>query len=64
MDALEKQGWITQRGKRPAKPGWPSELYTLTTRGLAALKIGERNIEDFLLTASDEQLHKLIDALS
>lgn len=26
MDALEKEGWISQKGNRPSKPGWPSEL--------------------------------------
>ena len=64
MDALQQQGWIGIVGERPTKPGWPSELYGLTLKGKAALKLDERNIDDFLSTASDEQLRKLIDALS
>ena len=62
MQALEKQGWITQKGTRPTRPGWPSELYLLTLRGKAALRLDEKSIEDFLRTATDEQLLKFIDS--
>ncbi len=64
MEALEEAGWIAQKGNRPAKPGWPSELYEITLRGMAALKLDKKSIEEFLQTATDEQLLKLIDALS
>jgi len=64
MDALEKQGWIRQKGTRPTKPGWSSELYEITLGGVAALKLDKINIDEFLLSASEEQLRKLIDALS
>lgn len=56
MQALEKQGWIAQKGTRPAKPGWDSTLYELTLRGKAALELDEKSIEEFLKTATDEQL--------
>ncbi len=62
MQALEKQGWITQKGTRPTQPGWDSALYELTLRGKAALKLDEKSIEDFLRTATDEQLLKFIEA--
>jgi len=61
MDALERQGWIAQKGTRPALPGWDSTLYELTLRGEAALKLDEKEIEEFLRTATDEQLLKFID---
>lgn len=64
MDALEKEDWIVQNGKRPAKPGWPSELYEITLKGIAALKIDEKSIEDFLNTATDRQLLKFIGAFT
>jgi len=42
MEALNQEGWITQKGKRQAKPGWPSELYELPLRGKAALKLDQK----------------------
>jgi DNA-binding PadR family transcriptional regulator len=63
MKALEQQDIISQKGNRATQPGWPSELYELTPRGKAALKLDEKSIEDFLRTATDEQLLKLIDLL-
>jgi len=63
MEELEKQGWIEEKGTRPAQPGWPSTLYTLTLRGKAALKLDEKSIDEFLREATDEQLRKLIEAL-
>ena len=64
MEALERQGWITKVGNRPTQPGWPSELYEITLRGKAALKLDEKSIEEFLRTATDEQLLKFIDGFS
>ena len=64
MQALEQQGWTAQKGTRPAKPGWDSTLYELTLKGKAALKLDEKSIEDFLRTATDEQLLKFIDSFS
>jgi DNA-binding PadR family transcriptional regulator len=62
MDALQKQDLISIVGERPTKPGWPSELYAISPRGIAALKLDENNIEEFLLTASHEKLRKFNDA--
>ena len=64
MQTLERQRWINQKGTRPTQPGWDSELYALTPRGKAALKLDEKNMDAFLETAKDEQLHLLIAALS
>jgi DNA-binding PadR family transcriptional regulator len=64
MEALEQESWVDQKGSRPAKPGWPSELYEITLKGKAALKLDEKNIEDFLKTATGEQLQKFIEAIS
>ena len=62
MDALHELDLISIVGKRQTKPGWPSELYDINDRGIAALKLDKRNIENFLLTASYEELRKFNDA--
>jgi DNA-binding PadR family transcriptional regulator len=64
MEALELQGWIATAGNRPTKPGWPSKLYVTTLKGRAALELDEKSIEDFLKTATGEQLLKFIDSFS
>ena len=61
MHALEQEGWIGQKGKRPAKVQGDSALYELTLKGKAALRIDEKNIEAFLKTATNEQLARFID---
>jgi len=32
MNELGRESWIAQKGNRPTKPGWPSELYELTLK--------------------------------
>ena len=64
MDALEQQSWIAQKGKRPTKPGWPSELYELTPKGKAALALDDKSMNNFLQTATNEQLLKFIELFS
>jgi hypothetical protein len=64
VEALEGQGWLSQKGSRLTKPGWPTELYEITLRGKVALKLDEKNIEDFIKASSEEQLHRIIDILS
>ncbi|HMK94101.1 MAG TPA: PadR family transcriptional regulator [Candidatus Limnocylindrales bacterium] len=61
MHALEQEGWIGQKGKRPAKVQGYSALYELTPKGKAALRIDEKSVETFLKTATNEQLAKFID---
>jgi DNA-binding PadR family transcriptional regulator len=64
VDFLEKGGWIAKEGEKLTKPGWPSELYKITLKGRAALKLDQKSIETFLENATDEQLAELIDLLS
>lgn len=64
VDVLEKGGWIAKEGEKLTKPGWPSELYKITLKGKAALKLDQKSIEAFLENAADEQLATLIDLLS
>jgi DNA-binding PadR family transcriptional regulator len=64
IEALERQGWITKAGNRFTQPGWPSELYEISLRGRAALKLDGKSLEDFLKTATDEKLQKFIDLFS
>jgi hypothetical protein len=63
MAALEKKGWIVQNGSKRVKPGWDSGLYEITIRSKVALKLHRKSIDEFLQTASEEQLIKLLDAL-
>jgi DNA-binding PadR family transcriptional regulator len=63
MDALEKGCWIAQNGIRPAKVQGDSALYQLTLKGKAALKLDEKSIEEFLETATEEQLTKFNDLI-
>jgi len=60
MEALEQQGWIDEKGTRVGKRGGDKILYELTLRGKAALRLDEKNIEEFLQTATDEQLSRFI----
>ena len=61
MDALIKEGWIAQKGTRPAKVQGESILYELTLKGKAALRLDNKSMDDFLKTATNEQLTKFID---
>jgi DNA-binding PadR family transcriptional regulator len=63
IDVLCQEGWLVQSGKKVSKPGWESELYELTLKGKAALKLDSRSIEEFLKVATDEQLEALINLL-
>jgi DNA-binding PadR family transcriptional regulator len=63
MDALNCEGMIAQNGMRPAKVQGESILYRLTLKGEAALRLDEKNMEDFLKTATDDQLKKFIALL-
>jgi DNA-binding PadR family transcriptional regulator len=64
MEALEQQGLIAQKGTRLGKRGGDKILYALTLRGKAALRLDEKSIEEFLQTATDEQLLKFIASFS
>ena len=63
IEVLNQEGWIAHKGTRPAKVQGDSILYELTLKGKAALKLDKKNIEDFLKTATQEQLTKFIDLL-
>lgn len=63
IDALEKEGWIARKGTRPAKVQGDSVLYELTLKGKAALRLYEKSVEEFLQTATDEQLLKFLNIL-
>jgi hypothetical protein len=62
MQALEQQSWITKSGKRLTKPAGVSDLYQLTLKAEAALRLAEKTIDGLLETATDEQLLHLIQA--
>ncbi len=64
MEALEQEGWIAQKGTRQGKRGGDKILYELTLKGKAALRLDEKSLEEFLRTATDEQLLKFINSLS
>ena len=58
MDALHKQDLISIVGEKPTQPGWPTELYIINDRGIAALKLDKRNIERWVLTASQDEMRE------
>jgi DNA-binding PadR family transcriptional regulator len=62
MDALEQEGWIAKKGKRPAKPGWPSDLYKLTQKGETSLPL-DRDIDGILEKGTSRELQRLAKLL-
>jgi hypothetical protein len=61
MQALEQQGMDSSERNQTSKTRRGSTLYELTLKGKVALKLDEKGIEDFLRTATHEQLLKFID---
>ena len=61
VDALLQEGYVIQSGTRPTQPGWPSELFRLTRKGKAALKADKKSMDQFLATATEEELQKFLD---
>jgi DNA-binding PadR family transcriptional regulator len=64
IDALNQEGWIAQKGTRPAKVQGESILYELTLKGNAALRLDKKSVEEFLSSANEEQLLSLINLFS
>jgi len=64
MESLKSQGMIVQKGTKLAKPGWTSDLFSISLKGKAVLKLGEKSIEALLEAATDEQLLRIIELLS
>jgi DNA-binding PadR family transcriptional regulator len=64
VGTLEKQGWIAKTGNRKTRPGGISELHEITLKGQAALQLDRINVEEFLNTATNQQLQRLLGVLS
>jgi DNA-binding MarR family transcriptional regulator len=64
IDALEEQGWIAKKGSRKTRPGWTSNIHKITLKGQIALKLDQKDIEEFLNNATKQQLLKFLDVLS
>jgi hypothetical protein len=63
IQTLHQQNWITITGTRATKPSGNSPLYTLTLKAKAALKLCEKTLDEYLQTATEQQLSKFIEAL-
>ncbi len=63
MQVLQHQGWLIKKGVRQTKPSGVSEFYEVTLRVKAALRLSEKSMDEFLQSATDEQLSKFIQAL-
>ena len=63
VKALYKQHWLEIEGARLSKPHFLSPLYKLSVRGRAALELSKKDLDSFLLTAPEDQLQKLVEAL-
>jgi DNA-binding PadR family transcriptional regulator len=61
---LHQQQWLTITGTRNTKPSGTSPLYTLTLKAQAALKLSTKTLDEYLQTATEQQLTKLIEALT
>jgi DNA-binding PadR family transcriptional regulator len=61
--ALHQQNWLTITGTRATKPLGTSPLYTLTLKAKVALKLREKTLDEYLQTAPEQQLSKLLEAL-
>jgi DNA-binding PadR family transcriptional regulator len=57
---IEEQHFISV-GCKPAKVQGESVLYVLTKKGRAHLRLDERNIEEFLETATEEEFGKFLE---
>jgi hypothetical protein len=64
LKALRQQHWLEINGKKPARAHFLQPLYQLSVRAQAALEISKKDLNDLLQTAPEDQLRKLIDALS
>jgi DNA-binding PadR family transcriptional regulator len=62
INTLHKQAWLKMSGSRPTKSSGNSPLYTLTLKAKAALKLSKQSIDDYLQTATEQQLTKFIKA--
>jgi DNA-binding PadR family transcriptional regulator len=61
IEALVEEGWIAKNGTRPGKVQGESVLYELTLKGKTALRLDKKGIEEFLKTATEEQLSRFND---
>ena len=63
MQSLRQQSFIIVKGQRETKPSGVAQLYFLSLKGQAALKLSEKTMDEVLESATDEQLLKLIESL-
>jgi chromosome segregation and condensation protein ScpB len=63
VQSLLEQGFIITKGQRDTKPSGVAQLYVISIKGQAALKLSEKTMDEVLKSATDEQLLKLIEAL-
>jgi|GEM_PF-1155491 len=60
---LDQQGWIVKKGERPTRPRGTANLYGITLKAQAVLRIAEKPMDEFLESASEQKLHQLIETL-
>jgi len=61
MNALSESGYITSIGTRPSKIQGECEVYGITLKGQAALRIDKKSNQEFLDTANNEELSIFLD---
>jgi DNA-binding PadR family transcriptional regulator len=61
INALISEGLITKVGSRPGQVEGESVLYELTRKGKASLKADEKSMDEFLKTATEDQLSMFLD---
>ncbi len=60
MDELNKEGYIAPSGKRPGAVEGECILYKTTRKGLGALRMDRKSGDEFLDTASEEELAEFL----
>ena len=60
MDALNEGGYIAPSGKRPGTVQGECILYKITRKGLSALRMDEKSADEFLDSASEEELDEFL----
>ena len=61
MNALSEGGYIASIGTRPSKIQGECEVYGITLKGQAALRIDKKSNEEFLDTANNQELSTFLD---
>jgi len=61
--ALSDSGYLEEVGTRKTQAGFQANLYKMTSRAYLAIILNELNLDDFVQTATEEQITAVIAAM-